>query len=67
MVVGEVGRGGDDVVDLVQLVDAAFGSIEGDDRAAFVSNCILNLPGGLVVMLGLNEGVAGCYLAYALS
>jgi len=57
VVVGKVGRGGNDVVDFVQLADTAFGGIEGDNRATCVYNGMLNLSDGLVVMLPPGERV----------
>jgi hypothetical protein len=51
VVVGEVGRLRDDVADLLQVFDAAFGSIAGYDRAARACNRLFDLYGALVAIL----------------
>ena len=53
VVVGEVGCGGDDVGDLVQLVDAAFEDIEWYDCSTSIGDFLLDLYGALAILLAI--------------
>ena len=64
VVVGEVGRLRDDVVDIFQIVYMSFGGVEGYDRSARARNCIFDLYGALVTISSKSGRVA--YLAQAI-